>query len=167
MLKVEQNAERATIYLPNYAPDKIASVIAIEFEGEPKVIPMPLAGKQITASSTKEGTKTSNLNDNDPKNKWQSAVGDTLAWVQVDLNTPLSINGFAIVEPWHPWDNRRQNIELQYKEGNEWKTVIATKTEGSGHTAYFKPIKAQVFRLNLKETKGEPTLNEWVLFREE
>ncbi len=167
ILKVEQNSERSVIYLPNYAPDKIASVIAIEFEGEPKVIPMPLDGKTVTASSTKEGTKTSYLNDNDPKNKWQAAPNDTLAWVQVDLKTPLSINGFAVVEPWHPWDNRKQNVELQYKDGNDWKTVVSVQTEGSGHTIYFKPIKAQVFRLNVKEKKGESTLNEWVLFQEE
>ncbi len=167
ILKVEQNSERSVIYLPNYAPDKIASVIAVEFEGEPKVIPMPLDGKTVTASSTKEGTKTSYLNDNDPKNKWQAAPNDTLAWVQVDLKTPLSINGFAVVEPWHPWDNRKQNVELQYKDGNDWKTVVSVQTEGSGHTIYFKPIKAQVFRLNVKEKKGESTLNEWVLFQEE
>ncbi len=166
-LKVDHVGEHSILHLPSYAPDKMASVIAIEFEGEPKVLPAPMLGKNVTASSTKEGTAIAYLNDGNPKNKWQPLQGDSLAWVQVDLLQPTAINGFTVVEPFKKWDNHAQNLALQYQDGLQWKTAVAVQTEGSGHTVYFDAVTAQHFRLTIQDKKGEPTLNEWLLFRAE
>lgn len=167
LLKINRSEKRSIIELPNYPPDKVASVLAIEFEGEPVVLPLPLEGKQIKVSSTKSGTNSENINDGDPKTLWQAAEKDSISWVEVDLNKPISINGFSVVEPWKKWNNRSQKLTLQYKQNEIWKDIATQSSSGTGQTVYFNPIKAQVFRLMINEPKGEPSLNEWLLFREE
>jgi len=74
-LKVSAGKEKSTIQLPSYAPDKIASVLAVEFEGEPVVMQIPSQGAKITASTTAEGGNGSIINDGEPKNRGQDAKG--------------------------------------------------------------------------------------------
>ncbi|HEY3389715.1 MAG TPA: alpha-L-fucosidase, partial [Prolixibacteraceae bacterium] len=163
-LKVEKSKTKNTITLNGNSPDKIASVVVVELNGAPEVLPLPTAGKKSTASSEKEGTSAKNLFDGNPKNKWQPTADDKNKWVEVDLGEETTIGAFSIVEPWHPWDNKGQKIEIQYKSGEKWNVAFAVTTSGSGHTASFAPVSARYFRLKIVEAK-DPTLNEWILFR--
>ena len=163
-LKVEKSKSKNTITLVGEAPDKIASVVVVELNSAPEVLPLPATGKPVSASSEKEGTSVKNLFDGNPKNKWQPAADDKDKWVEVDLGEAIAIGAFSIVEPWHPWDNKGQKIELQYKSGEKWAVALAVTTNGTGHTASFAPVSSRYFRLKVVEAK-EPTLNEWILFR--
>ncbi|MEI6143579.1 MAG: alpha-L-fucosidase, partial [Mariniphaga sp.] len=71
-LKISAGKENTTIQLPNYAPEKIASVVAIQFEGEPVVLPIPSLGKKVIASSTEDNNNTTRLTDGDPKTVWKA-----------------------------------------------------------------------------------------------
>jgi len=163
-LKTEKSKTKNTITLSGNAPDKIASVVVVELSSAPEVLPLPSAGKPATASSEKEGTSAKNLFDGNPKNKWQPTADDKDKWVEVDLGEKTTIGAFAVVEPWHPWDNKGQKLEIQYKSGESWLVALAVTTNGTGHTASFAPVWARYFRLKIVEAK-EPTLNEWILFR--
>lgn len=163
-LSVEKSKTKNTIKLVGAAPDKIASVVVVELNSAPEVLPLPTAGKTASASSEKEGTSAKNLLDGNPKNKWQPTVDDKDKWVEVDLGEETAIGAFSIVEPWHPWDNKGQKIELQYKSGEKWSVALAVTTNGTGHTASFEPVRARFFRLKIVEAK-DPTINEWMLFR--
>lgn len=164
MLKVEKSKTKNTITLVGNAPDQIASVVVVELNSAPEVLPLPTAGKTTTASSEKEGTSAKNLVDGNPKNKWQPTVDDKDKWVEIDLGEPIAIGAFAIVEPWHPWDNNGQKIEIQYKSGDKWVAAIAVTTNGTGYTASFAPVNSRYFRLKIIEAK-DPTINELMLFR--
>jgi alpha-L-fucosidase len=163
-LKIEKSKTKNTIRLVGNAPDQIASVVVVELNGTPEVLPLPTAGKVATASSEKEGSSAKNLVDGNPKNKWQPTAEDKDKWVEIDLGEPIAIGAFAIVEPWHPWDNKGQKIEIQYKSGEKWAVATAVTTNGTGYTASFTPVSARYFRLKIVEAK-EPTINEWMLFR--
>jgi len=163
-LKIEKWKSKNTITLSGNAPDKIASVIVVELDNAPQVLPLPSAGKPATASSEKEGTSAKNLFDGNPDNKWQPTAADKDKWVEVDLGEEIAISAFSIVEPWHPWDNKGQKIEIQYKSGDKWAVAFAVTTNGTGHTASFKPVTARNFRLKIVEAK-DPTINEFILFR--
>jgi len=163
-LKVEKSKSKNTITLTGNAPDKIASVVVVELNSAPEVLPLPSAGKPATASSEKEGTSAKNLFDGNPKDKWQPTSEDKDKWVEVDLGEVTAIGAFSIVEPWHPWDNKGQKIEIQFKSGDNWAVAFAVTTNGTGHTASFSPVSARYFRLKIVEAK-DPTLNEWILFR--
>ncbi len=166
-LKIITSKNSNQLQLPTYAPDKNSSVIAIEFEGEPQVLPLPTVGKTFFASSTDSLTKTSSLNDGNPNTNWRAGKGSSTASLDIDLGENLSINAFSLVEPWHPWSGIKQAYDLQYWDGANWKTILARVTDGTGVTEQFEPVKAQKFRLLLENKKEAPALGEFMLFRSE
>jgi alpha-L-fucosidase len=166
-LKITSGREKSTIQLPAFAPDKIASVIAVNFEGEPVVLPVPSHGAKVTASTTAEGGSVNYITDGDPKNRWQAASGEKSATLEFDLGKPTTIQCVSLVEPWHPWDGIKQNIELYSQEGNKWNLVIKAVTEGSGLTQTFNPVIAQKFKMVIQNEKQAPSINEAILFRAE
>ncbi len=166
-LKVTAGKENSTIQLPSYAPDKIASVVAVEFEGKPNVQSVPSQGAKVIASSTGEGSQTGFVTDGDPKNKWQAAKTEKSVTIEIELEKPAAIQCLSLVEPWHPWDGIKQNIELYSQDGNDWKLVTKAQTEGSGLTQIFQPVTAQKFKLVIQNEKQAPSINEAILFRAE
>ncbi len=166
-LKVTAGKENSTIQLPAYAPDKIASVVAVEFEGKPNVQSVPSQGAKVTVSSTGEGSQTSFITDGDPKNVWRAAKTEKSVTIEIELEKPTAIQCLSLVEPWHPWDGIKQNIELYSLVGNEWKLVTKAQTEGSGLTQTFQPVTAQKFKVVIQNEKQAPAINEAILFRAE
>jgi alpha-L-fucosidase len=166
-LNMKAGKYNSIIQLPNYAPDKIASVVAIQIEGEPLVQSIPSASKMVVASSSDDITKLRTLTDGDPKAGWKAAKGEKTATLEIDLGEPTAIQSLSLVEPWHPWSNVTQKHELQYLQGTEWKTIFKGQTDGTGLTKLFTPLIAQKFRVILENIKFEPAINELILFRAE
>lgn len=165
-LNVTSKDDKVLIRLPKDAPNPVISVVAVEFEGEPKVLPVPTTGKTGIASSEDSSAVVSNLFDGDPKDRWMPKKGVNKAWVEVDLGKDTEIGHLALVEPWHPWNNKSQHIELQVKEGDKWITILKANTPGTGYEAKFDPVSGRYFRLKIKGANGDrPVLNEWVLHR--
>lgn len=164
-LKVKAEGERSVITLPAQAPDTINTVVVVEFTGEPHIRPYPTAGKQAVVSSQKPETAGGkNLFDGDRLTLWEAAKGEHKAVLEVNLDKPTAVSSLVVDEPWHPWDNKKQQLVLQYKTGNEWKTVMEATTGGSGYVANFKAVTAQYFRLLVENNTQEPTLSEWQLY---
>lgn len=153
------------LLLPAYSPDKMNAVIAVEIEGEPVVLPIATVGKKILANSEEENSKAINLNDGNPKTKWQAKKGETKAILEIDLGDKYSINALSLVEPWYPWSGIKQSHELQYWDGKNWKTIVTKATNGTGITDSFIPVKAQKFKLLLENQKEPPSIAEFMLFR--
>jgi hypothetical protein len=166
-LKVSSGKEKSTIQLSSFAPDKIASVVAVEFEGTPVVQPIPSQGAKVSATSTGEASQTNFVTDGDPKNVWRAAKDEKSATLEIELGKPATIQCLSLVEPWHPWDGIKQNIELYCQEGNEWKLVTKAQTAGSGLTQNFQPVTAQKFKIVIQNEKQAPAINEAILFRAE
>ncbi len=164
-LKVVNKEGHVEISVPADAPDPVISIVALTFEGEPDVLPVPTDGKTGKASTTSENTKVSDLFDGNPKDRWTTA-GEHKGWVEVDLGEPVAIGHMALVEPWHPWDHKSQQFELQVKKDGKWVTVISGTTKGSGHQVAFAPVTGRYFRLVISGPDNQPPiLNEWVLHR--
>ncbi|MEO6330678.1 MAG: alpha-L-fucosidase [Ginsengibacter sp.] len=157
--------KKSVIHLPAQIPDSINTVVVIEFEGEPSVTSSPMSGKSAVVSSEKspsEGSK--NLLDGDRGTSWVAAKGERKAFAEVDLKKPMAISSLVFDEPWHPWDNKKQNITLQYKAGAVWKTIVQSKSKGIGGVENFKPVTAQHFRLIVENENEEPALLEWQMY---
>lgn len=165
-LKVKSFGSGKSINLPASAPDKNVSVVVIEMEGAPEILPLPSVGKKVKSSSEKTDHEAGNLNDGNIKNSWQPDKNDREMWVEIDLEGKTRIGAVSVVEPWYPWDNKGQKLELQYLAGNKWKVASEFTTSGTGHIEDIKPVKAQKFRLKILESK-EPLINEWILYRAE
>lgn len=164
-LKIIPGANRSRIKLPKYVPDTINTVVVIEFDGEPIIKPNPIRGKEVVVSSQNSYTSSGkNLSDGDRLTQWEAAKGERNATIEINLQKPTSISTLIVDEPWHPWDNKKQKLVLQYKLGNEWKTIVETTTKGTGLIQKFKPVTAQVFRMKIENKDVEPTLSEWQLY---
>ena len=166
-LKVTAGKGNSSIQLSTYSPDKIAAVIAIQFDGEPIVQSIPSTGKKVTVSSSEEDGKAIAITDGSPGGGWRAAKGQKTATIEVDLEAPIAIQTLALVEPWHPWSGVTQKHELQYLLGTEWKTIFKEQSDGTGLTKNFPAVKAQKFRLLLENERFAPAINELILFRAE
>jgi alpha-L-fucosidase len=166
-LKVTAGKGNSSIQLSAYSPDKIAAVIAIQFDGEPIVQSVPSTGKKVTVSSSEEDGKAIAITDGSPGGGWRAAKGQKTASIEVDLEAPIAIQTLALVEPWHPWSGVTQKHELQYLQGTEWKTIFKGQSDGTGLTKNFPAVKAQKFRLLLENERFAPAINELILFRAE
>lgn len=167
VLTITAQKNSSILQLPAYSPDKMSTVIAIEFEGEPNVLPIASSGKSIIASSTDPASNTNHLNDGNPNTKWQAIKGATKASLEIDLGSVIAINAMSLVEPWHPWSGIKQTHELQYFDNGIWKSISKLTTDGTGSTESFKEIKAQKFRLLLENQKEAPAIGEFILYRAE
>jgi hypothetical protein len=166
-LPVSATPTSKILELPAYAPDKVVSVIAVEFEGEPKSWSVPSVAKQATVSSTDTSTQIRSLTDGNPNSKWKAAKGEKSATIELDLGAAYTIQALALVEPWHPWSGIKQSHELQYWDGTNWKSILKTTTDGTGSTESFTKVRAQKFRLILQNEKEAPSLSEFILYRGE
>ena len=166
-LMVRASNRSYTISLPASAPDTIASVIAVNFEGTPEVLTIPTTGKTVLVSSKDNTSKVEFITDGDPKTKWAAAKGEKEARLEIDLGVAYSITAMALAEPWRPWSRLKQEHTLEYFDGNNWKEVIKSTSRGTGSLDKFAPIKAQKFRLKLNNDKYPPSIEEWILYRNE
>jgi len=166
-LGMVQDADFIKITVPAVAPDTILPIIALEFEGNPDVLPIPTSGISGKASSVNPEKPLSNLFDGDIKNRWEPAAGEKESWIEVDLGKPTAIENITLWEPWRPRDNHSQEFQLLVKKGDKWEKIIEGKTKGNGFNQSFEPVTGQYFRLKIKGSNGEvPALNEWALNRE-
>ena len=163
----EQN--RVVLSLPETTKDTIATVIALEIVDEPKVFALPTQNKTMLVSSLSLDTlsKISNLNDGQPNTYWKAQKDMRTATIEVDLLESIEIASFSIAEPWHPWDNKSQNIKLFCKSGNDWKFIKEFTTKGSGYTVNIDPIWGQNFKLEITNKDTEPSISEFLLYRAE
>lgn len=142
--------------------DPISTVIVIEFFGEPKVKPYPTVNAKVTVSSQKLADRGGNiLIDGLRQTQWEAAKGERKATLEMALAKPTLISTLVIDEPWHPWENKKQDLLLEYKAGENWIKIYEGKSNGAGHQTTFKPVLTQYFRLSLKNPVTEPTLSEW------
>lgn len=156
---------KTVISLPAYAPDKVASVIAVDFQGVPSISPAPSAGSKVVVSSTAATNQSSSLTDGDPLTVWRAEKGTKSASIELDLGKATSIKCVSIVEPWHPWNGISQKITLEYFDGKHWVSAMPDyASSGSGATIPFKSVKAQKFKLTIQNEKEAPALGECILF---
>ncbi len=168
-LKVHFNNGVSTIQLPAYSPDKRASVIEVDFKGEPIITPAPSVGKKVFASVADSASNATYLTDNNPHTRWQAPKGDTSATLTIDLGKPETIQAIGLIETAAAdgvLSHKKQHHELLYWTGSEWKSVVQVVTNGAGQLKDFTPIKAQKFQLIVRNAK-QPSLAEWVLYKTE
>lgn len=167
VLKTERFGKNLEIMLPAQLPDTINTVVVAEFTGEPEVTPSPVSGKEITASSDQPGASAQNLLDGSRLTKWEAAKGQHNAVLEIDLINNFNVSTLIIDEPWHPWEDKKQEITLEYKKGEDWLPVVSTTSSGIGLTKNFTPVNARFFRLKVHNAQMQPTLLEWQLYGDE
>jgi alpha-L-fucosidase len=158
--------ERLEIEVPVVAPDKIASVIVVETEGEIEVQPAASDGKQYSASSAKEESTADKAFDNNGNTRWESTDEDRNVSLEVDLGKPMNI-GAAFIQESEGWDRTIQGFQFEYKDGDVWKVIFDGKRIGMGSIRTFPAVKAQQFRLKVLSAQKTPFISEMKLYKDQ
>ena len=166
-LKIKATDKGISLNVPTNAPDTIASVIALQISGEPVAEPIPSVQKAVRASSVLgENNKAANAVDGNALTVWAAAKADTTATLEVDLGKHYNIGAFALQEG-SGKDVTIKAFKLEYKVGNDWKTVYDGKKIGRGLLKPITPINAQVFRLNITKAAPGIQLQEMTLYEQQ
>ena len=164
---VKQNEQGITISVAEKDRQPIDTIVALQLDGPAsEVVPVASAesslanGKKVSASnvygkSSEYGPEKAF--DGDDDTRWATDAGTKQAWLEVDLGKPCAFDEVQIDEA---VSRRISKFELQYKAGEEWKTIYAGKTVGAGYTHQFPAVTAQNVRLNILEASEGPTIRE-------
>ncbi len=166
LLSIKKEGSKLVVTVPKIAPDKIASVVVLEFKGEPIVLPKLTEGAIAKATSELDTAHAINkIFSTNPKDFYSAGKDKKETTIELDLKKPQQVAGIMLAEPWRAWENKKQQFVLRYKSGDEWKEIIKGTTNGTGYTEMFKPVNAQYLRLELKNDTDAPRLNQLLLYR--
>ncbi len=177
--EVKQADDEVAITVPAADHQEIDTIIALTLDGPAfdattkrpttaaiKAGESIAAGKKAAASNVHQknirGYGPDKAFDDNPETRWATDAGTHEAWLEVDLGAPATFDRVAIDES--EAYQRVSQFELQYKDGDAWKTFHKGTTIGPDWAAKFEPVTAQVVRLNILKASDGPTINEFQLF---
>ncbi len=168
-VSVQQTDKGIEIQVPAGSRQEIDTIVAMKLDGPAGDIP-PLvissaslaSGKKATASNVFQNSSAHGPDkavDDDPGTRWATDSGVKQAWLEVDLGKPVTFNRVAISEEY----GRVRRFELQYKDGETWKTFLLGARIGRDYSQTFEPKTAQYVRLNILDATDGPTIWEFHL----
>jgi alpha-L-fucosidase len=169
---VRQTDNGIEVYFPPTDRQEIDNIVAMELdrpaiEIEPLTVRCPAhslaVGKNASASNVYRGRAEFGADkavDDLEDTRWATDATTRQAWLEVDLGKPVTFIR-AMIDEAHPV--RVQAFELQYRDGDEWKTFYKGKTIGVKFWATFDPVMAQYVRLNVLDATNGPTITEFQL----
>jgi alpha-L-fucosidase len=168
-------ADKWTLSVPERFHRQPATIVEITLDRAalrlPAVAPFPppvnlALGKPVTATSVWPGRdrtdlKPSSITDGNPTTLWGADDKTASASVTVDLEQEREVGSTRLSDAPH---GRTRAFDLEAQINGQWKTIASGERIGSDSELSFKPVKARLFRLNLRKTDGTPTLAEFQLF---
>ncbi len=170
---VRQTDAGIEISVPEGDRRPIDTIVALELDTPANQIaavdvprPVPLSEKaKATASNVYQNQAEFTAEkavDGNGETRWASDAGVHQAWLELDLGKPTTFRHAEISEA---YPNRVQKFELQWHDGNEWKTFVGGTTIGAAWSQSFPAVTAQRVRLNVLEATDGPTIWEFQLFK--
>jgi len=89
--------------------------------------------------------------DNNPSTRWAVNGGVDNAWLELDLGKPTRISTIMIDERAY---EKVSKFLLEYKTGNDWKTLFEGTIIGNSYAKDFPPVTAQFVRLHTLDCSG-------------
>ncbi|MCP5519829.1 MAG: alpha-L-fucosidase [Verrucomicrobiales bacterium] len=169
--RVVQTGEGITVSVPEAARREIDTIVVLELDGPATTIPAVglypaslTSGRPATASNVfmrMSQYAAAKAVDEDDGTRWATDSGTPSAWIEVDLGQPTLIGRVRIDEA---FAGRVRSFTLDYRDGDEWKPILAGSELGEHFTQGFPPVTARVVRLSILEATEGPTLNEFALY---
>ncbi len=143
--------------------DAIDTIVKLTLDGSAMDIPALAVQKPVKAAASNVYHKLDEVYgpeqafDNDPETRWATDNGTRQAWITVDLDRPLTIQKVRIDEA---IASRVKQFELQYRAGEDWKTIFTGTTIGHWFQQSFTPVTAREFRVNILDASEGPTISD-------
>jgi hypothetical protein len=172
-LSVTTSEDGVAIKLPSQTPDLIDTVVVLETDGPAQVVTLQnlALSKPVEVSSVWPGREDelnkSHITDGKLETLWAAEESARSAWVTVDLQTTQEVSAAMLSEA--PY-NRVLAFDLEAQVDGDWKKIVEVNplvegtVIGEGLNLSFPPVKARLFRLNIRKASDTPTLAEFQLF---
>jgi alpha-L-fucosidase len=157
------------LQIPSSNLKQIDTIVEIELDGDAmKLAPVEVASqslsfhKKVSASSNpspKWNGVANVVNGDWVGHFWKPAKDDRTPWVEIDLGNDEKISRAIIYEN----SQSVKSFELQYRKGNDWKTMYKGTTIGEKADFRFPKVDARQVRLLITEASGVPGIFEIVL----
>ncbi len=157
-LPAEQDKDRIWIRLPKTSPDAVASVIALQVEGEPQSTFASLClNKPVTATSAQDSA--GGITDDDDYSRWRCAEGT--ASFTVELGAPATFTTLRIC----PIVNKVTSGILEVRHEGKWTTLrkdIALQRDENILT--FPPVTGDAVRFSFTGEAKPPEISNLELY---
>ena len=165
-LNTRTTDDRLIIELPQTAPNPHSSVIELQLAEEPAVAPIVVPVATVKADSASKKHQPEDAADQNSKTYWEAGKKNGPFQLDFFLDEPATIHAYSVGEP-DLWPRYRQQIRMEFKTADGWKTIMDVSTSGHGHDAVIEPIKTDHIRLHVSCENRQPTLAELYLYRPE
>jgi alpha-L-fucosidase len=166
---VRQTQEAIEISIPQNCRQEIDTIIKLDLDGpagEINPLNLPSASlafrKRAAASNTYQNMSLHGPDkavDDNPTTRWATDYGVKQAWLEVDMEKPVTFSRVKISEAY----DRVRKFELQYKNNGQWKTIVDGTKIGSDYVKDFESVTAKEVRLNILDATEGPTIWEFQL----
>jgi alpha-L-fucosidase len=169
-LPVVQTDSGITLTVPQPGSEHADTIVKLALDGSAQDIPaldvtrpgVIQPNMKATASNVYQRNSAYNPSkaiDGDDDTRWATDGGTKQAWLEVDLGQPMTFDAVEIDEVY----DRVRSFELQYQDGQQWRTFYHGTTLGEQFSAKFEPVTAQRVRLNVLDATDGPTITEFQL----
>ena len=174
-VEFKQTDAGITLRVPAASQDPIDTLIALEIDKPAMELAPVKMASQNASLATGAKAKASNIFqkqgtygpgkafDDDMETRWATDAGIKQAWLEVDLGKVETFSKVAI----HEWEgsHRIRKFEVQFQDGQDWKTIFAGTTVGPDFKKEFPAVTARVVRLNILEATDGPTIDEFEILK--
>jgi alpha-L-fucosidase len=171
--KVGQTASGIEISVPESDRQPLDTIVALELDTAANEIPAVEVPRPVALSEKAKATASNVYQnqaefaadkavDGNGETRWATDGGTHQAWLELDLGRPTIFRRAEISEA---FPNRVQKFELQWLDGDEWKTFCSGTKIGESWSKSFDPVTAQRVRLNVLEATEGPTIWEFQLYK--
>lgn len=125
------------------------------------------AGKPARASNARGNSPAfaaGKAVDGDPATYWITDDGQTTGWLEVDLGRPVQFDR-AMLQEQFALGQRVEEFVLESWDGQTWKPIAKGGTIGYKRLLRFPEVTTSRVRLTILESRAEPTIREFQLFK--
>lgn len=115
--------------------------------------------------SSPNGLKTKALLDEKYNTNWTTKGNDTTAVIELDLKTSKTFDVLSVQEN-ISIGQRVEKFTFEYWDGKEWKSAAQGTTIGYKRLIKFKPIKASKVRLRIEQSRLNPSISEFGIYKQ-
>jgi alpha-L-fucosidase len=172
---VQQTDTALIVKVPAADRQPIDTIVALELDKpamEIEPISVSGTGDSLTTGKKAKASNVFQKNnhygaamavDGDHETRWATDASTASCWLEVDLGKAETFNR-AVIQECVDFGERVKAFELQYKDGDAWRTFHSGKAVGKNLEVKFETVTARIVRLNITEGQGGPTINEFQLF---
>lgn len=121
------------------------------------------SGATAKATETVSGSDTANMFNGDRDSYWSPEEGTEQISIEIDLQSEQTFDHVVLQE--YRYSQRIERFELEYRDGDEWKSLYKGTIVGYKRICRFDAVATRYLRLNIAESRWCPTISAFEVYK--